>query len=156
MSEDRCTCSGFVLQYEGSCQCGYEAAKNVKALRKEKEFISYWQRRCEAAEKYIKASLRLYASQCHFEEYKDWLKVVEAHHAHAPEEGSMYKVGEKVYIEATNGMCTGGEDVVTDIVTKYDEDTGKPYKVICCGKHHFRAATGEPITPPWAYRLVKM
>ena len=23
MSEEKCTCSGFVLQYEGSCQCGF-------------------------------------------------------------------------------------------------------------------------------------
>lgn len=33
---DRCKCSGFTLQYEGSCQCGYSSTLKIKQA-KEKE-----------------------------------------------------------------------------------------------------------------------
>jgi len=67
-----------------------------------------------------------------------------------------YEVGERVYIEAMSGMCTGGEDTVTAIKTKYDEDTGEPYTVVFCGDHGFREDNGAPINQPWMYGLRKL
>ena len=61
MSKKECTCSGFVLQYEGSCQCGYEI--EARRLRKEeektriiKEFIetNKWCKKCLKNAKYEK------------------------------------------------------------------------------------------------------
>jgi len=37
MSKDKCTCSSFCLQYEGSCQCGY--SDEIARQRKEEEKI---------------------------------------------------------------------------------------------------------------------
>jgi hypothetical protein len=63
------------------------------------------------------------------------------------------KVGDKVAVECYTSMGTGGTDKVTRIKTKYNEDTGKPYKVICCGKHEFSAKTGDALTPPTMYYI---
>jgi len=67
-----------------------------------------------------------------------------------------YKVGERVCVELINSLCTGGEDTVTAIKTKYNEDTGEPYTVVFCGNHGFREDNGEPINPPWMYWLRKL
>jgi len=63
------------------------------------------------------------------------------------------KVGDEVMIECTSGMGSGGPDKITKITTKYDEDTGKPYKVIWCGNHGFHAGHKRAITPPLAYYI---
>lgn len=64
-----------------------------------------------------------------------------------------FKIGDEVNIEATSGMCTGGYSTVTDIKTKFDSDTGKSYEVVCFGDHEFNMETGNPITPPWCYKI---
>lgn len=63
------------------------------------------------------------------------------------------KVGDKVNIECFTSMGTGGESTVTKISKKYDEDTGKPYKVIWCGKRSFDSRTGEAISVPYMYYI---
>jgi len=63
------------------------------------------------------------------------------------------KVGDKVLIECYTSMGTGGKEKVTKITTKYNENTGKPYKVIWFGSHGFSAKTGEAITPPTMYYI---
>jgi hypothetical protein len=40
-----------------------------------------------------------------------------------------YKVGDTVRVEGYTSFCTPYDAKVRDIITKYDEDTGKPYPV---------------------------
>jgi len=63
------------------------------------------------------------------------------------------EAGDVVYIDGDSGFCQGGYEVVTETKTKYDENTGEPYKVICCEKHEFDARSGMAITPPLAYYI---
>ena len=56
-------------------------------------------------------------------------------------------------VECYSTHGTGGKEKVTRITRKYDENSGKPYKVIWCGKHGFSAKTGEAITPPTMYYI---
>lgn len=65
---------------------------------------------------------------------------------------SNIKVGDKVIVECMTSM--GGPDStekVTKVGQKYDENTGKPYKVIYCGEHMFSAVTGNALNPPTMY-----
>jgi len=66
-----------------------------------------------------------------------------------------FKVGDSVYIECYTSMGSGGNDKVTKITKKYDEDTGKPYNVIWCGSHGFDARSGDAITEPYMYYIRK-
>lgn len=43
---------------------------------------------------------------------------------------------------------------VTDITTKYNEDSGKPYKVIWCGMWGFSTIDGDAITIPLHYSII--
>ena len=61
--------------------------------------------------------------------------------------------GDVIYIDGDSGFCQGGYEVVTKTKTKYDEDSGEAYKVICCGDHEFDARSGMSITPPLAYYI---
>jgi len=61
--------------------------------------------------------------------------------------------GDYVYIEPNSGFGDAGTERVTDIITKYDEDTGKPYKVICFKNHKFDARDGYAVSPPYGYHL---
>ena len=63
------------------------------------------------------------------------------------------KVGDKVHVECYTSMGTGGEEKVTKITKKYDEDTGKSYKVIWCGKHAFDSRNGDAINEPTMYYI---
>lgn len=63
------------------------------------------------------------------------------------------KVGDKIMVECFTGMGTGGIEKITKITTKYDEDTGKPYKVIWCGKHMFHGITGKALNSPTFYYI---
>ena len=63
------------------------------------------------------------------------------------------KVGDMVRVECYTNMGTGGHEKVTKITKKYDEDTGKPYKVLWCGKRGFDARNGDAITPPTMYYI---
>lgn len=47
------------------------------------------------------------------------------------------KVGDKVLIIGLTGFATGGEEIITNIKTKYNETSGKLYKVICCGDEEY-------------------
>lgn len=63
----------------------------------------------------------------------------------------MLKVGDTVMIECDSTLGTGGPSKITKITTKYNENTGKPYKVLWCGNRGFRAKNGRAITAPFAY-----
>ena len=60
--------------------------------------------------------------------------------------------GDTVMVDSSVGFCSGGEDKITKISYKYNEDTGEKYKVIHLGSHLYNTK-GEPITPPWAYYI---
>jgi len=63
-------------------------------------------------------------------------------------------VGDMIYIDCDASFVTAGSsEIVTETRIKYDEDTGEPYKVICCGDHHFDARSGCAITKPTAYYI---
>lgn len=63
------------------------------------------------------------------------------------------KVGDKVMIECDSALGTGGPSKITKVTTKYNENTGKPYKVVWCGNRGFSAKTGQALTPPFAYSI---
>ena len=62
-------------------------------------------------------------------------------------------VGDTVFIECFTSIGTDSSSKVTDIRTKYDEDTGEPYRVICFEDHEFDGRSGLAITPPTMYYL---
>ena len=62
-------------------------------------------------------------------------------------------VGDMIYLDGDSGFCTGSEDEVTEIKTKYDENTGEPYRVICTEDQEFDGRSGLAITPPLAYYI---
>ena len=63
------------------------------------------------------------------------------------------KKGDMVHIEPYTGFGDPSDKMVTDIKTKYHEDTGKPYKVICVGGHMFHGKSGEALNSPTAYYI---
>ena len=65
-----------------------------------------------------------------------------------------FKIGQNVEIHCISGLGTGGIGTITDIITKYDPDTGKPFKVICFKDHHFIGIGGNAITPPYGYYII--
>jgi len=65
-----------------------------------------------------------------------------------------FQIGQKVFIDGSSGFCDPSWEVITNIETKYDEDTGEPYQLIFCGGSSYRGDTGECITGPKAYYLV--
>jgi hypothetical protein len=63
------------------------------------------------------------------------------------------KIGDDVMIECLTSMGTGGIEKITDITTKYDENTGKPYKFIWCKDRAFHSVTGAALNPPTFYYI---
>ena len=63
------------------------------------------------------------------------------------------KKGQQIEIKCYTGIGSGGKAIITKIKKKFNEETGKPYKIICCGTHEFKADTGEAITPPYMYYI---
>lgn len=57
-------------------------------------------------------------------------------------------------IDCYTGMGTAGRETITEIKTKYDEDTGAPYEVVVCGDHEYRADNGQCIKGPKMYYMV--
>lgn len=63
------------------------------------------------------------------------------------------KVGDKVHIEPMTGFGDPSVEKVTAIKTRYKEETGKPYKVICVGDRIFHGTTGNAMNPPTRYYI---
>lgn len=63
------------------------------------------------------------------------------------------KVGDYAYVDGYSGFCYGSYERITDIVTRYDEITGEPYKVIVCGKGLYRFDNGWSINGAMAYSI---
>jgi len=55
---------------------------------------------------------------------------------------SKLKVGDKILVGGDSGFCNDDEETITKIYKKYDENTGKPYNVICCGDWEFSGKEG--------------
>lgn len=77
--------------------------------------------------------------------------------------GTMEK-GTKVWYDNIPGLTAGGNEVggefeIEEVDTKYDEDTGEPYKVVKANGQWFRPNEDEteayPIESPRAYMLTK-
>ena len=64
------------------------------------------------------------------------------------------RVGDDVDIECWSAQGDDTVRKVTDITTKYDENTGKPYKVLWCGMWGFSAIDGDAITIPLHYSII--
>ena len=66
----------------------------------------------------------------------------------------MIKVGDEVNVECYSALGSGGKATVKEIKTKYNEDNGKPYKVIVIDDgQEFSAEGGEALTPPTMYYI---
>lgn len=64
------------------------------------------------------------------------------------------KVGDDVDIECWSSQGDDSVRKVTNITTKYNENSGTPYKVIWCRKWKFSAIDGNAITPPFHYSII--
>lgn len=65
------------------------------------------------------------------------------------------KVGDEVYVGCytSMGASSEGNQKVTELKTKYDEDTGEPYTVICLGDHKFDGRNGGAMNSPTMYYI---
>lgn len=63
------------------------------------------------------------------------------------------KPGMYAYVDGESSFCEGGYELITDIKTKYNEDTGEPYKVIVTEDGTYRGDNGYAITAPSAYSI---
>jgi hypothetical protein len=64
-----------------------------------------------------------------------------------------HKIGDGVYISGGMGGSVHHKETITEIEVRFDEESGMPYRVICLDDHKFKASTGQPVTPPWAYGI---
>jgi len=62
-------------------------------------------------------------------------------------------IGKEIMITARSGMCTGGMETVTGILSRFDKHRGETQILICFGDHWFNSKTGLPFTAPWAYDI---
>ena len=60
----------------------------------------------------------------------------------------------KVNIECWSAQGDDTVKKVTNFGKKYNEDTGKPYGVLWCGRWGFNAKSGDAITTPFHYTIV--
>lgn len=63
------------------------------------------------------------------------------------------QVGDIAYVDGYSGFCYGSDELITSIITKYNPNTGEPYKVICCGRYHYRMSDGQAINEALAYKI---
>jgi hypothetical protein len=65
--------------------------------------------------------------------------------------------GDKVLCTGNSDFCQDSKETIRKIITKYNEDTGKPYPVIVIGSgQKFHGVKGHALTPPYAYRIEAM
>lgn len=62
-------------------------------------------------------------------------------------------IGDYAYIDGESGFCYGSYNKITNIITKYNEDDGQPYKVIVCGKNEYRYDNGYCLKGAMAYSI---
>jgi hypothetical protein len=65
------------------------------------------------------------------------------------------EVNDKVFCTGDSGFCDPSYEKVSKITQKYDEDTGKPYRIIHYGKQMFDGRDGCAINSPMAYYLAE-
>ena len=67
------------------------------------------------------------------------------------------KVGDAVYVECYTSMgeSSEGDETVTELQTKFDEDTDDAYTVICIGDHKFDGRNGGAINAPTMYFIAE-
>lgn len=64
------------------------------------------------------------------------------------------KIGDYVNVECWSAQGDDTVKKVTNIGKKYDENTGKPYVVLWCGKRGFSAKSGDALTAPFHYTII--
>lgn len=63
------------------------------------------------------------------------------------------RIGDYAMIDGFSGFCKGSYNKITDILMRYDETTGEPYKVVCCGDKWFHFDSGWCIRGASAYKI---
>jgi len=63
------------------------------------------------------------------------------------------RVGSIVKVECFTSMGTGSKEKVTKITKEFDEKSGKPYRVIWCGRRSFDGRDGNAISQPTMYYI---
>jgi len=66
-----------------------------------------------------------------------------------------FNIGDEVCIECMTSIGTSRINIVTDIETKYDCNTGNPYNIICCDDGSKYKEDGTCISGPSMYYLDK-
>lgn len=67
------------------------------------------------------------------------------------------EIGDTVNIDGQSSFCQPSTTVIIDIKTKYDEETGAPYKVyVTTGNHRFDGRNGWALNPPTAYYMKEL
>ena len=63
------------------------------------------------------------------------------------------KIGDYAKIDGFSGFCYGRYNKITNILTLYDEITGKPYRFVCCGDNWYHFDSGWCIKGASAYKI---
>lgn len=63
------------------------------------------------------------------------------------------RIGDYAKIDGFSGFCQCSYNKITYILTRYDETTGKPYKVVCCGDKWYHFDSGWCIRGASAYKI---
>mgnify|MGYP006991635973 CR=1 FL=1 len=63
------------------------------------------------------------------------------------------KIGDYAKVDGFSGFCQCSYNKITDILTRYDETTGKPYKVVCCGDNWYHFDSGWCVRGASAYKI---
>jgi hypothetical protein len=66
------------------------------------------------------------------------------------------QIGDEVTVQGQSSFCSTSKSKITDIQTKYDENTGVPYKVYITGDHRFDGRNGWALNPPTAYYIKEL
>lgn len=70
-------------------------------------------------------------------------------------ENNMISKGDIVTVSCLTSIGTSEQKIVTDITTKYDSDTGKPYPIIHIGDHMFDGRDLNAVNSPTMYYIEK-
>jgi hypothetical protein len=69
---------------------------------------------------------------------------------------SKFNIGEVVQVECWRGFGSGGQGVVQEIKTLYDENTGTPYDVVRVGDSWYDGTTGDSHKQKTMYYIHKI
>lgn len=63
------------------------------------------------------------------------------------------KIGDTVRLDGYTGFCDTSDEIVTNVTTGFDDETGLTFNVIHIGNRRFDSWTGKAMNPPIMYYI---